>query len=212
MSLRAKIVIWFISIQIITVFIISSISITYLYHAGIQRVTIHAQDALNLISAAVAESLFVVNLNSAKEIIDSAFNEIESISFLQIRGENNEVLGEKRKGIDLTYSSIQLKRTIELGGITFGTLRLHFSTKTVQDLIWDQTLLLWSIAAIIISISTIFVYLVANKTIDIIEEIRKGVVQIVDDKIPAIIDKPTNLTDLVIAYNSLVDKCTMSKQ
>lgn len=209
MKLRSKIITWFITIQVITAIILITASIGYLYYKGKENIEVHANDALVLISAAVAESLFVVNLNSAKEIIDSAFYEIEGISFLQIRGENDEMLAEKRKGNDLIFPSIKIKRTIELGGITFGTLYMHFSLGNLYHLLWDQTIMLSAFGLLIISISALVVFYAANSVIKIIDKMEAGFNTLLVNKIPSMIDEhDSSLTSLVTSYNELIKKST----
>lgn len=207
MTLRRKIIVWFVTIQLITTLIIITTSMSYLYIVGKERIEVHAADALVLISSAVAESLFVVNLNSAKEIIDSAFYEIEEISFLQILGENNELLAERRKGSDLIFDSIKIKRTIELGGITFGTLIMHFSLGNLYILLFNQMMWLGAFGLTVTILSSLVVFYAANSVIKIINEIEEGFLKMLENKNPALIkDQNSSLTNLVNSYNDLVTK------
>lgn len=207
MTFRTKILVWFLSIQVITTTILISAAIGYLYHTGKNHMEIHANDALTLISSAVAESLFVVNLNSAKEIIDSAFYEIEGISFLQIRGDNDEMLAEKRKGSDLIFDSIKLKRIIELGGVTFGTLYMHFSLGNLYNVLWNQLIWLGAFGLLGTAISSLVVFYAANSVIHIMDKMEEGFNKMLADKTPTTIQNfDSSLTNLVSSYNELVKK------
>ena len=137
MSLRIRAMVILGAIEAVTLAILIAASLTYLHRAGLTQAQQHAE-ALRLIRAAVAESLFVVNEHSAAEVIDSAFHEIPAITYLQITGDDGRLIAEKRKGSDLTGRALYLHDSIELGGVEFGKLHMHFSTAQVFQSTPDQ--------------------------------------------------------------------------
>ena len=208
MSLRARAMLILGSIEILTTLAIILSASIYLHRAGLAQAQQHAEDALRLIRAAVAESLFVVNENSAAEVIGNAFYEIPSISYLQIVGEGGQVIAEKRKGLDLTGDSLHLIDSIELGGIQLGTLHLHFSTQAITAIVRRQTLIMVGFAAVGLVISSLLMWAVMGRLGDVLASMESGLQDLVRknqaDSLP--IPPGQELGRLVQAYNNLIER------
>ena len=82
MSLRVRAMLILGGIKALTLLIIIGLSLGYMYRSGLNQAQTRAEDALRLIRASVAESMFVFNNNSAAEVIDSAFSEIPDLTYL----------------------------------------------------------------------------------------------------------------------------------
>ena len=168
MSLRIRAMVILGTIEAVTLIIIVVASLTYLHRAGLAQAQQHAEDALRLIRAAVAESLFVVNEHSAAEVIDSAFHEIPAITYLQITGDDGRMIAEKRKGSDLTGRALYLHDSVEFGGVEFGKLRLHFSTAQVSAAVERQSLILGSFALVGLAVSGLITWFATGKLAELL--------------------------------------------
>lgn len=204
MTLRLRAILLFGGIQLVVMAALISASLAYLYQTGIAQAKIHAEDALHLIQAAVAESLFVVNDNSAREIIDSAFHEVSGITYLQIVGDDWVVIAEKRKGSDLLPDNIlKLQSVIELGGATFGKLHLHFTTAGVVEAMQQQLLYLAGFALAGLAVSsaaTSFAATRITRTLAAVEHSIKTESKLI------VVPRGQELGRLVMAYNALIER------
>lgn len=207
MSLRVRALLVLGGIEALTMLVLFGASMVYLHRAGLERAQQHAADALALIKSSVAESLFVVNHYSAAEVIDAAFREIPEISYLQLLGDDGQVIAEKRKGLDLTGRSIYLSGAIELGGVEFGTLHLHFSTQELSAMIQRQTLLLSGFALLGLAISASISWFALGRLTALLEAMADGL-HGMDVTAPESLPVPPGqeLGRLVSAYNHLIER------
>lgn len=209
MKLKTRAVLILGLIQTVVMLSIILVSMLYLYNLGMAQIRERANDTLVLISSAVAESFFVSNLPSAKEIVDTAFHDIPGIDYIQVIDENNMVVVEKRKGHDLTPDAqIIVTRTIELGGINFGTFHMHYSTAVVTDAVRQQTAMLLFFSLIGLIVSSILTWFAVERFGNLLENIRIGFENIILDKatIALKVPKAQELSNLVNTYNKLVQK------
>ena len=208
MSLRLRAMLILGSIEAATMLVLVIASLTYLHRTGLDQAQQHAEDALRLIRAAVAESMFVVNTNSAREVIDSAFYEIPDISYLQIIGEDGEMLAEKRKGSDLTGRSLYLHDSIELGGVEFGQLHMHWSTAAVTASVQRQSGLLGAFAALGLAVSGLVTWFAMGKLGDLLATMETGLRDLssTSPTEPLPVPPGQELGRLVSAYNHLIER------
>lgn len=207
MTLRARALLVLGGIEALTMLVLIVASMVYLHRAGLERVQQRAEDALRLIRAAVAESLFVVNVHSAAEVIDSAFHEIPAISYLQVIDDTGQVIAEKRKGSDLTGRFLYLSDSIELGGVEFGTLHLHFSTQELGNMVQRQTLILSGFALLGLAISASISWFALGRLTALLEAMADGL-HGMDVTAPESLPVPPGqeLGRLVAAYNQLIER------
>ena len=208
MSLRLRAMLILGSIEAATMMVLVVASLTYLHRTGLNQAQQHAEDALRLIRAAVAESLFVVNEHSAAEVIDSAFYEIPDISYLQIIGEDGKMLAEKRKGSDLTGRSLYLHDSIELGGVEFGQLHMHWSTAAVTASVQRQSGLLGAFAALGLAVSGLVTWFAMGKLGDLLATMETGLRELscATPTEPLPVPPGQELGRLVSAYNHLIER------
>lgn len=208
MSLRVRAMVILGTIEATMLIIIVVASLTYLHRAGLTQAQQHAEDALRLIRAAVAESLFVVNEHSAAEVIDSAFHEIPAITYLQITGDDGRIIAEKRKGSDLTGRALYLHDSVEFGGVEFGKLRLHFSTAQVSAAVERQSLILGSFALVGLAVSGLITWFATGKLAELLQAMESGMKDLAAEAPPETLPVPPGqeLGRLVSAYNHLIER------
>lgn len=196
------------TIEAATMALLIVASLTYLHRAGLAQAQQHAEDALRLIRAAVAESLFVVNNNSAAEVIDSAFGEIPDISYLRITGEDGQLLAEKRKGSDLTGRSLYLQDAIELGSIEFGQLHMHWSTASVTASVERQSFVLSAFALLGLAVSGVISWFALGRLTALLAAMESGLHDLARQAPPESLPVPPGqeLGRLVSAYNHLIER------
>ena len=207
MSLRIRAMVILGAIEAVTLAILIAASLTYLHRAGLTQAQQHAE-ALRLIRAAVAESLFVGNEHSAAEVIDSAFHEIPAITYLQITGDDGRLIAEKRKGSDLTGRALYLHDSIELGGVEFGKLHMHFSTAQVTAAVERQSLILGSFALVGLAVSGLITWFATGKLAELLQAMESGLKDLAGQAPPDPLPVPPGqeLGRLVSAYNHLIER------
>ena len=208
MSLRARAMLILGTIEALTMLAIILAAGIYLHRAGLAQAQQHAEDALRLIRSAVAESMFVVNTNSAREVIDSAFYEIPDISYLRITGEDGQLIAEKRKGSDLTGRSLYLHDSIELGGVEFGQLHMHWSTAAVTASVQRQSGLLGAFSALGLAVSGLITWLAMGRLGDVLAAMEAGLRELSCATPAEALPLPPGqeLGRLVSAYNHLIER------
>lgn len=206
-SLRVRAMLVIGGIELVTMTILILSGIIYLHQAGLTRIHQHAEDAMLLIRTSVAESLFVSNRYSAAEIIDSALYEIPSISYLQLIGEDGEIVAEKRRGSDLTGGYLSLSSSIELGGVEFGKIHMHFSTAELKNSVQSQPLLLGGIALLGLAFSAGVSWFALGRLTALLETLASGLSEIgTGAPEPQEVPPGQELGKLVEAYNDLIDR------
>lgn len=209
MSLRVRAMLILGGIKALTLLIIIGLSLGYMYRSGLNQAQTRAEDAVRLIRASVAESMFVFNNNSAAEVIDSAFSEIPDLTYLKIADEHGAMIAEKRKGSDLSGDNIIcLRETIELGSINFGTLYLHYSTAAVSEWVKRQSWVLGSFALLGMAISNIITWFAVGKLGDVLAAMEQGLHEMARSAAPESLPIPPGqeLGRLVTAYNRLIER------
>lgn len=208
MSLRVRAMLILGTIEAVTMLVIVVASLTYLHRAGLAQAQQHAEDALRLIRAAVEESLFVVNNNSAREVIDSAFSEIPDIAYLRITGDDGQTIAEKRKGSDLINRSLYLQDSIELGGIEFGKLHMHWSTASVSAEVQRQSLILGAFALLGLAVSGLISWFALGRLTGLLSAMESGLKDLALQAPPEPLPVPPGqeLGRLVSAYNHLIER------
>ena len=208
MNLRSKTSFFLGTLQFFIILCTLLVSGIYLYYIGLKTFQERSDDTLVLISAAVAESLFVVNANSAREIVDLAFSEIKNIDYIKILDENNKVIVEKRRGHSLLKGAhIVSKRTIEFG-TAFGTLYLEFSLHELFDKLAEHLFILFSLGLLGLSVSSIVIWWVLTNMTRTLKNLDEGMLNLIEDTpiIMAQESKTQELSNLVKTYNLLVQK------
>lgn len=208
MSLRVRALLILGGIEAMTLAILLIASLAYLHRAGLAQSQQHAEDALRLIRAAVAESLFVVNERSAGEVIDSAFDEIPAIAYLRITGEEGQLIAEKRKGSDLINRSLYLQDSIELGGVEFGQLHMHWSTASVTAAVERQSLVLSAFALLGLAVSGLISWFALGRLTALLTAMEDGMKTLARQEPPEPLHVPPGqeLGRLVSAYNHLIER------
>ena len=208
MNLRSKTSFFLGTLQFFIILCTLLVSGIYLYHIELKTFQERSDDTLVLISAAVAESLFVVNANSAREIVDLAFSEITNIDYIKILDENNKVIVEKRRGHSLLKGAhIVSKRTIKFVGTVFGTLYLEFSLHELFDKLAEHLFILFSLGLLGLSVSSIVIWWVLTNMTRTLKNLDEGMLNLIEDT-PIMVQesKTQELNNLVKTYNLLVQK------
>lgn len=209
MKFQMKAVLLLSGIETIIMGVLITFSITYMYHISIEQLQERADDTLVLIATAVGESLFISNLNSVQEIIDTAFHDIDNIDYIKVVCDEGRTLAERRKGHDLVLGrQLVSKRNIELGSVVFGTLYMHFSIQSCIDKVKEQLFVMILFAIIGLIISIISIWVASGKIVAIFEKIAAGLTTLVTSETPVEFHSThfPELNKVVYAYNRLINQ------
>lgn len=210
MSLRTRILLILWAIEGITLGIIITGHITYLYREELNDAGEHARETSILLRTTLGEGLITKNFLLVEEVARIAFIDSTFLDRITVTDELGELITDHIKGHFITSDhNIEVSAPIFVGSNCFGIVTIVYSTERLLKDLKKHTFVLSSIALFGMAVSGLIAWKILSKVVLTLQELNDGVQSLSVGITPLPIEsycKDNELGALVESFNQLIIK------